>query len=114
MRSLANCVAFLHLYWIKTLVLGLVVAYFVEWYRSYQVVMVVVTLTSWPICNGCPCTVWEQHLRRKYDPDNFYQGGFVAHYSKKLFGFYVPETAVRISIATILAGSLAIYLGLLD
>lgn len=114
MRILANCIAILHLYWIKAILGGLVVSYFVAWYRPYQVAIVALTITSWPICGGCPLTIWENRLRRKFDPDSAYQEGYVTHYAKKCLGLNVPSKFVTVGNSIVLIFSIVIFLGLLD
>ena len=78
--------------------------------KIYVLVFIGITLTTWLIWGACPCRIWENNLRKKYEPQTVYTGNFTSHYLKQVFGISISVWMVRIILWSLIG--LLIYLSL--
>ncbi len=104
-----NAIVAFHVLWVLAPVAGLLIAAQYHEYAVYQMYLSWIFPVSWGICDGCPLTLYEKALRRRFDPEGLYGESFIAHYSEKWLGIKISDWAVNIIMLYIIAFSIVIY-----
>jgi hypothetical protein len=103
-----NIIISLHFLWYVVFFLCFPLMYVFGQLKIYILIFVSITLVTWLIWKACPLRIWENNLRRKYEPETVYEGNFTSHYLKQIFGLSVSVWTVRIVLWTLIG--LLIYL----
>lgn len=92
-RILADALVVIHLVWIVFMLVGFALtvrafwkpAFFDWWlFRAIHLAGILFVAALEILGKYCPLTVWENTLRRAYDPSQAYPGSFIVQYIAKL------------------------------
>ncbi len=108
-RVLADIFMVIHFAWIVFMLLGLVLtiraffrpAFFDRWmFRTLHLAGIMFVATLEALRMYCPLTLWENALRRHYDPSHEYPGSFIIGYLERLI--YPDVSPVVLMIPTVM------------
>ena len=108
---LADLVVVLHLLWIVFLIFGAVPGHYRRWARNIHLAALAYSLALEIFGWTCPLTHLENWLRRIYQPESAYGGGFMAHYAQQLVYPDLPPALILAGSLLIVAVSLWVYFG---
>jgi len=109
MKRITDLLVVLHFFCLFTPAAGLIIAIIWPRYAEAQAIYCIIIPGLWGLWGGCPLTVIEQQLRLRHHPQGYYDGPFIPHYSKKWFGFTIPDYVTNTVMGCILAFSVALY-----
>ena len=108
-RVLADAIMVAHFAWILFMLVGFVLTirafwrpkFFERWFFRTIHLLGILFVTTLVILNKyCPLTIWENALRRHYDPNTDYPGSFIVGHLEKLI--YPDVSPLVMVIPTIL------------
>jgi hypothetical protein len=107
-RILADIIMVIHFLWIIFMLIGFVLtvrafwkpAFFDRWVFRTIHLAGILFVAAWELLGKyCPLTLWENALRRKYDPDTNYPGSFIIGHLEDLI--YPDVSPLVVMIPTI-------------
>lgn len=118
-RVLADIIMVLHFAWILFMLLGFGLTvraflrpeFFERWlFRTIHLVGILVVASLEILDKYCPLTIWENALRRHYDPNTDYPGSFIIGYLEKWIYPDVPPVVVVLPTIFIAVFTLTVFI----
>lgn len=108
---LIDMVVSLHTAWIIFLYATWPFCLVSERYTIIFFAVAVLTLFARAVYGGdCVLTNWENNLRKRYEPDTWYNDRCIPYYSQKWFGYRIPKLAIGLAYGFVFLFSLTILI----
>ena len=118
-KILADIIMVIHFAWILFMLLGFVLTirafwrpkFFERWlFRSIHLLGILFVLALEILNKYCPLTIWENALRRHYDPNTDYPGSFIIGHIEKLIYPDVSPLVVGLPTMLIAVFTFAVFI----